>query len=595
MSSDSRSESSSDKRIEYESPIVLGDSRRLTGRNLLLESPGAVIDATLGHHDAASFAAAWTTALDRALAALAWQGAARAFRGWPGGVTVAFAAPIDALYGATEVAEWAFAAARAVLDPLAPPAPEFDPEMSRLRALLAEEANPALLRLRAEGVRRGLTCLSDDQRVSLGLGTGSRSWPVRRLGANPARIRWKGLHDVPVVLVTGTNGKTTTVRLLSAIARAAGIVAGATSTDSLQIGDQMIAAGDYSGPNGARTILRDRRVQLGILEVARGGILRRGLPLASVAAAVVTNVAEDHLGEYGIFDTDALADTKMVVAGAVNETGRVVLNADDARLLEHGRLLAAPVLWCTLAAGHTKVLAHRARGGDAAWLEADALWLAASGQVTRVVDVSDVPISFGGAARYNLMNALAAIGAAAALALPTEAMREGLRAFAPTPESNPGRANVWRFGSCSAIVDFAHNPHGLLALAETAAAIPATRRGIVLGQAGDRDDASIRALARGAFAMRPDRVFLKDMEIYWRGRGAGEIPAMLEAELLAAGASSASIEVHADELSAIRAALRWAGEGDLLLLTTHADRDAVFALMRALVVAQWRPGRPLPD
>jgi UDP-N-acetylmuramyl tripeptide synthase len=573
---------------------VLGDSRRLTGRNLLLESAGAVIDATLGHHDPARFAAAWGAALDRALAPLAWQGAARAFRAWPGGVTVAFAAPIDALYVATEVAEWAFAVARVALDPSAPAAPVFEPEMTRLRALLAAEVNPALLRLREEGARRGLTCLSDDRRVSLGLGTGSRSWPVRRLGADPARIRWNGLHDVPVALVTGTNGKTTTVRLLGAIARAAGIVAGATSTDCLQIGDEVIAEGDYSGPNGARTILRERRVQLGVLEVARGGILRRGLPVGSVDAAVVTNVAEDHLGEYGIFDAEALADTKLVVAGAVGPKGRVVLNADDARLLERGQRLASPVLWCTLDAGHTEVQAHRSRGGDAAWLEDGALWLAASSQVTRVVEVSQVPISFGGAARYNLLNALAAIGAASALALPVEAMREGLRAFAPTPESNPGRANVWHFGACTAVVDFAHNPHGLLALAETVAAIPAARRGIVLGQAGDRDDSSIRALARGAFAMRPDRVFLKDMEIYWRGRGAGEIPAILEAELLAAGALPDSIESHGDELSAIRAALRWARQGDLLLLTTHADRDAVFSLMRALVAARWLPGQPLP-
>ena len=576
------------------SAIVLGDSRRLTGRNLWLDAPGAVIDATLGPHDPGRFAAAWNAALDRALAALGWRGAARAQRAWPGGVTLAFAAPLDALYVATEVAEWAFAVARAELDSSAPTAPGFEPEMQRLRALLAEEANPALLRLRAEGLRRGLTCLMDDRHVSLGLGSGSRSWPVRRLGADPARIRWRGLHDVPVALVTGTNGKTTTVRLLGAIAHAAGIVAGATSTDSLQVGDTVIAEGDYSGPGGARTILRDRRVQLGILEVARGGILRRGLPVDAVAAAVVTNVAEDHLGEYGIFDAEALADVKLVVAGAVRPDGRVVLDADDARLLERGRHLAPPVLWCTLDPAHADVRAHRAQGGDAAWLEDGALWLAAAGRVTRVAEVREVPIAFAGAARYNLRNALAAIGAASALGLPVAAMRDGLRAFAPTPEANPGRANVWRFGSCSAIVDFAHNPHGLQALAETAAVIPATRRGIVLGQAGDRDDASIRALARGAFAMHPDRVFLKDMEIYWRGRGAGEVPALLAAEFLAAGAPPAALEMHGDELSAIRAALRWAREGDLLLLTTHADRDAVFALMRALVAAQWRPGQPLP-
>lgn len=574
--------------------IVLEESRRFTGANLLLDSAGAVIDAKLGSHEPARMVAAWGEALDRALAALGWTPAARAWRAWPGGITLAFSAPIDSLYAATEVNEWAFAVARSALDPAAPPPPEFEPEMARLRALLAEEANPALLRLREEGARRALMSLTDDQSVSLGLGTGSRTWPVRRLPANLALIRWRGLHDVPLALVTGTNGKTTTVRLLAAIARAGGIVAGVTSTDCMQVGDDVVAEGDYSGPSGARTVLRDRRVQLGILEVARGGILRRGLPVPSAQVAVVTNVAEDHLGEYGIFDANALADTKLVVAQAVGPSGRVVLDADDARLLERGAALAVPVLWCTLDASHGSVLAHRAAGGDAAWLADGALWLARAGEVVRVIGVHEVPIAFGGAARYNLRNALAAIGAASALALPLEAIRQGLQDFAPTPESNPGRANIWRFGECTAIVDFAHNPHGLLALAETAAAIPAKRRGLVLGQAGDRDDESIRDLARGALAMRPDRVFLKDMEIYWRGRAAGVIPALLEAEFVALGTPPESIESHGDELSAIRAALAWAADGDLLLLTTHADREAVFALMRALVAADWRPGQSLP-
>jgi len=577
------------------SELVLEESRRLTGPSLLLEAPGALIDVRTGGADRAAFAAVWATALDRALAALGWTGSTHAVQYWPGGVTLAFAAPLDALYTATEVNEWAFASACATCDALAPAAPEFEVEMARLRALIAAEANPSLLQLREQGRRRGLTFLMDDQRVSLGLGTGARIWPVRRLPANLDRIRWRGLHDVPTVLVTGTNGKTTTVRLLAAIARAAGLVAGVTSTDWVQVGDEIVAEGDYSGPNGARTALRHPRVELGILEVARGGILRRGLPIEVVQAAVVTNVAEDHLGEYGIFDIEALADTKLVVARAVGPNGRVVLDADDARLLERGLRLAPPVLWCTLDAAHAAVLAHRAAGGDAAWLADGALWLAHGGETMRVVEVRDVPIAFGGAARYNLRNALAAIGAAAAVGLPVEAMRQGLKSFAPTPESNPGRANVWRFGDCTAIVDFAHNPHGLLALAETIAAIPANRRGIVLGQAGDRDDSSIRALARGAWAMHPDRVFLKDMEVYWRGRDAGEIPALMRTEFVAAGAPEDSIETHADELSAIRAALAWAKAGDLLLLTTHADRDAVFSLMRQLVESAWRPGAPLPN
>jgi UDP-N-acetylmuramyl tripeptide synthase len=577
--------------------IALLDSRRLTGPNLLLEGPGAVLDARLGGHEPAAFAARWERALDDVLAALGWRGAARAWRAWrasPDGVTLAFAAPLDALYAATEVNEWAFARAREETEPGSTPAPGLEAEATRLAAAIAREADPALLALRDEAAARGVAFLADDKRVSVGLGAGSRTWPRRRMPRVPARVQWASVHDVPVVLVTGTNGKTTTVRLLAAIARAAGRVAGVTSTDRVEVGDEIVAVGDYSGPNGARTVLRDRRVGLGVLEVARGGILRRGLPVPRAAAAVVTNVAEDHLGEYGIFDPEALADAKLVVSRAVGPAGRVVLNADDARLRARGGPLGGRVLWCTLDPADARVRAHREAGHDAAWLEDGWLRLAHAGRVERVLAVDAVPIAFGGAARYNLRNALGAIGAAAALGLPLAAIRDGLASFAPSPKANPGRANVWDLGGCTAIVDFAHNPHGMEALVETVAALPARRRAVVLGQAGDRDDASIRALARSAMAMRPDHVFVKEMERLLRGRAAGEVPAILAAEFAAAGLPAERLSRHADELDAVRAALAWARPGDVLLLPTHAERAAVIALLEALAAAGWRPGAALP-
>src|SRR5262249_27776357 len=146
-----------------------------------------------------------------------------------------------------------------------------------------------------------------------------------------------------------------------------------------------------------------------------------------------------------------------------------------------------------------------------------------------IVRVADVPITFGGAARHNVANALAAIGVAAALGLPDTAIRAGLTSFDSDPGTNPGRANVWKLGTLTAIVDFAHNPHGLTALAQMAAAMPAQRRGLVIGQAGDRDDAAIREFARAAWAMNPDHVFIKEMEIYLRGREPGVVPDMIEA------------------------------------------------------------------
>lgn len=594
--------------------MKIRDSRRLTGPSLLLDGPGAVIEVDLHGLDPAVAIERWTDEARRLLAALGWSDSALAARAHARGLTLALTAPADALYAATEVNEAAWhAAARALggeesaaaprghghgdtLEDLAAdgdgePAPE--PEVERLARAIAAERSPALAALEAEAARRGVTFLSDDRRVSVGLGAGSRTWPVEELPADPAAVPWAAVHDVPVALVTGTNGKSTTVRLLGAMAKAAGLTAGVTSTDRVTVGDEVVATGDYSGPNGARTVLRDRRVRIAFLELARGGVLRRGLGVPRARAALVTNVANDHLGEFGIFDLPALADVKMVVAKAVGAAGRVVLNADDPLLLERGR--ARPgVTWFSLDAAHPVVARHVAEGGDAAWLDGDRLVLARGGARDTVTRVAAVPIAFGGSARYNLANALGAIGVAAATGLDLAAMRQGLARFTGSPAENPGRGNLWRLGGVTAIVDFAHNPHGLAALAQMAAALPARRRGLVLGQAGDRDDAALREFAAAAWAMRPDRVFLKEMPAFLRGRAPGEIPALLAAGLMAAGAPSAALEHQPGELEAVRAALGWSADGDVLLLTTHAARDQVIALLESLAASGWAPGRPLP-
>lgn len=573
----------------------------------MLDAPGAILDAEIGTAEPARVIAAWREALAPMLEAVGWIGTPVAARAWPGGVSLAFAAPADALYAATEVNEWAFGRARAALGgaggagdtelarSIEGRAGEtFAASVERLRESIARERNPRLLALAAAAERHGVTLLADDRRVSLGLGDGSRSWPVEET-PDPERVRWDELHDVPVALITGTNGKSTTVRLLAAIAAAAGRIAGSTSTDRVDVGDETVAHGDYSGPNGARTVLRDRRVEVGILEVARGGILRRGLPVTRVAAALVTNVANDHLGEFGIFDVEALADAKLVVAKAVVPGGRVVLNADDARLLERGRSLAAAVTWFTLDAAHPHVREHVARGGDACWLEDGALVFARGGRPAVLARAAEVPVTHGGIARHNVANALAAAGVAAALGFTDEAIARGLRAFDNSPHANPGRANLWRLGGVTVVVDFAHNPHGIEALAAMAAALPARRRGLVVGQAGDRDDGAIREFAEAAWRMRPDRVFVKEMEIYLRGRERGVVPALIERTLREAGAPAGAIEHHDSELEAVRRALQWAREGDLLLLTVHAEREAVIALVERLAANGWAPGTALPE
>jgi UDP-N-acetylmuramyl tripeptide synthase len=187
-------------------------------------------------------------------------------------------------------------------------------------------------------------------------------------------------------------------------------------------------------------------------------------------------------------------------------------------------------------------------------------------------------------------NALGAIGVARALDLPLAAIRAGLLAFSNSADANPGRTNRWEVNGCQVIVDFAHNPHGLGALVAMARAIPARRRALVIGQAGDRDDESIAELARVAATLEPDRVFLKEMEKYLRGRERGVVPALIERELRRAG--SAEISHHESELAAVEAALEWARPGDLLVLTVHTDRDLVSARLAALVAGSGVAAKP---
>ncbi len=386
------------------------------------------------------------------------------------------------------------------------------------------------------------------------------------------------MHDIPVALVTGTNGKTTTVRLLAAICRAAGLVPGISSTDWIAAGDDVLDRGDYSGPGGARQVLRDRRVEVGVLETARGGMLRRGLAVERADVAAVTNVAEDHLGEFGVHDLDALAQCKFVVARAARH---LVLNADDPVVRRHGERLEIPTTWFSLDPEDPFVQASP--GGRRLGVRARArpLVLASEGRKVALAEVAEVPIALGGAARHNIANALAAIGVAHQLGLGAKAIGEGLRRFESTTESNPGRLNEFEIDGVRIFLDFAHNPHGVEALLEMAAALPARRRLVTIGQAGDRDDDSIRELAAATWRTTPDRVLIKAMKDYVRGREEGEVAGMLEAELRRLGAGDAQLAHTGSEVETARAALDWAEPGDLVLLIVHSHRDEVTAFLES--------------
>lgn len=566
------------------------DSRRLTGPSLLLDAPGAILDVQLDERVRDRAIALWRAAATRLLEQVGWPEQYLATRGFSGGASLAFTAPPDALYAATEVNEAAWAAAWAEVEGRVPEREAIT--VARLRQAIADERNPGLVALR-EGARvRQLTFLAGEGLVSVGSGTWSQVWASTEL-PRAESVDWLHVHDIPVALVTGSNGKTTVVRLLAAIAAAAEYAGGITSTDGVSVRGVSLAEGDYSGPSGARLLLRRRDVQLAVLETARGGLLRRGLSVDRAAVAVVTNVADDHLGEFGIQDLEALADVKMLVTRALRPGAAAVLNGDDARLRARGERLGAPVVWFTLEPDAPWLARHLQSGGRAAVYADRTLILAEGSRRTVVARVEDVPIAVGGAARHNVANALAAVAGAAALGLPMDAVTRGLARFGSADAENVGRANVMELGGVQVVIDYAHNPHGMAALAEMVAAMPARRRLVLIGQAGDRPDTSIRAMARTALALRPDRIVLKEMDRYLRGRRPGEVTELMADELINAGVPPERIARPGDELAAVRDALAWARPGDVLLLTVHQDRPVVLALLDRLRGERWSAGNRL--
>lgn len=593
--------------------MPFADSRRLTGSNLFFASAGAVLDVVRVAVDE-TLIAAWRARVERAGAHLGWVDRHTAVRAHAGGVLLAISAPGDQLLLATEVNEWALCAALVERDPKSwagldesliaaaldsaddgtNPAVEFAPvieetaALARFRRLASLEAVPGMLELLDVAAARALPHFIDDAQLTLGAGVGSRSFSLRKL-PSISEVSWDGLSDIPTAIVTGSNGKTTTVRLVAACARAQGWRDGYNCTDGVFIGGEAVAYGDYSGPAGARLVLRDRRTQAAILEAARGGILRRGLAVARADAAVVTNISSDHFGEYGIDDLAGLADVKLSVAAVVAAGGRLILNADDALLRMKSSELArrygrCPALaWFALDADQSHLRKFRAQGASTCGVRQGRLYLHHLGGEHDFGAVSAMPLSIGGIAAYNIANLAGAALAAITLGIPAALIAAVFARFGARMSDNPGRMMRFEFNGAHVLIDYAHNPDGLRGFLSVANQLrgSSSRLGLLLGHAGNRKDADIAELARVAAGFKPELVVVKEDEAHLRGRAAGEVPRIIREELLRLGLAESALPVRGTELEAAQYALQWAQRGDVLALPLHSPgaRAAVVAML----------------
>ena len=336
-----------------------------------------------------------------------------------------------------------------------------------------------------------------------------------------------GDSRIPIVAVTGTNGKTTTTRLIAGMAQQAGFTTGYTNTDGIYINKERIYKGDCSGPGSAQVVLKDPAVEFAVLECARGGILRSGLGFDQCDCAVVTNVAEDHLGLNGIDTLEQLARVKAVVPKSVKRHGYAILNADDDLVYAMKDELSCNIALFSLYPDNARIQQHCDAGGLAATLDEGYLMIRDGNRLIPVEWMDNIPLTHGGKALFNVANVLGATLAAYVSNLSMPAIRCSLRNFVSSPQTTPGRLNFFDFGEFKVLMDYAHNPHGVRALGEFVKNIPASEKiGIVTG-VGDRRNEDIVALGREAALVFDTIIIRYDDDL--RGRTDLEIGSLLRA------------------------------------------------------------------
>lgn len=401
-----------------------------------------------------------------------------------------------------------------------------------------------------------------------------RLW--RRYLHKPLRVRWRGFRyrAMPIAMVTGSKGKSTTTRLVASILGEMGHVVGVATTDNARIGDEIVQIGDVAGVTGAKSVLKDGRATAAVLETARGGVIRYGLYLRPVTAAALLNVGNDHVGMDGVATVDDMALVKRRVVDAARH---VVLNADDARCAAlAGRYRPRRVTLFSLDPASPQVAAHLVAGGNAVVADADRdLAILEPGSAARkLMAVADIPVTQGGRIGHFVADALAATALGLALGAEEEAIRRGLAAFAGGPAQNPARMNFFAGYPFTLMVDQALDPTIFAQVARHACDIAGEGpRLAVLSNVGNRTDEILRGMGRSAGAIYPKLIVYEEEETL-RGRAPGEIAGLIAEGAREAGLQGEAVEILSDRDAAMTRAAQCAEPGGLVHIVAHT-RDPV--------------------
>lgn len=485
---------------------------------------------------------------------------------YPSGVALALKAQPDALYTMCAVLEWATST---------------DGESGELwDAILSEkkmEERPRLNACHAWARSHGIPAFDDEHAFTLGLGRYSTSWALDKLPLDD-ELATCAAKTVPLVYLTGTNGKTTTTRMAARIAQMSGLKAGNTSSDGITVNGEPIEQGDWTGPGAARMVLRHPDVDVALLETARGGLMRRGLVLPNADIALVTNISADHLDQWGIIDVHALADAKLVVARGLKPGGTLILNRDCPILVSAFERMDAAiksnveVMWFSTA---TK----SKRDELAGWLDGDELVLRMDDGSEFRLSVKSIPLTLGGTALHNIQNALAAALVSQRLGLPVSGIEAGLTSLLPNVSDSRGRSNLYELEDKYLLLDFAHNPGGLKMMAELSKRWPAGGRYFLMGQAGDRTAELVTELAQEAVAIGLDGIVVKNLPGHAYEREPGDIAQCQVDALYKAGQKEGTVFHVPDEVEAASQLIDMAPEQSLIFLIAHENVSGVLSML----------------
>ncbi len=374
----------------------------------------------------------------------------------------------------------------------------------------------------------------------------------------------EGSYELPIFSITGTNGKTTTTRMIAKILRKQGMVVGMTSTGGVFIQDEEIVRGDTTGPKSARAILMDKRTEVAVLETARGGIVNRGLGYDLADVAVITNIGDDHLGLDGINTLEEMADVKALVAEAVKEGGYAIINADDAFAERIAARVKCNIVYFSQSHENPIVVKHIAAGGRAIYLKSKTIYAYDGAQELPIINIKNIPATLGGCLRHNIENSLAAVSATFSYGIDISIIRETLSEFQTDASTNPGRFNIFELKGFKVIIDYGHNIDGYITVLEGLRALKQGRLIGVIGVPGDRPDINILKIGEIS-GKHFDYVYIKEDKDR-RGRAPEEVAKLLKKGCSLGGLTEEKMEIRLCEAACLEKAMSEAIEGDTVIV-----------------------------